>query len=122
MLLLAGTQVVIRAPGTTLDEHGWELPPDRLPVWWRGEGNFQPSPGITETAALDGGGNGPYEPLRRRSGELYLPSEARLCDGAVAELDGSQWVLSQVRYLRDPTGGPLGCWVATATEVAEWPA
>ena len=74
---------------------------------------------MSDPRAESGGGYGPYAPARVETGTLYLPADASPVDGMGAELRGARWVLSQVREVRDPLGGSLTCWAATATRDAQ---
>jgi hypothetical protein len=116
-LLLALDQVELY-PAGELDAHGWRQP-GTVPVW-AGLGNLQQQPGHSDPQATAGGGHGPHDPRRDRVGVLYLPADAPLVDGITAEVNGQPWALSQTRIVRDPTGGPLDCWAATATGTWTW--
>jgi hypothetical protein len=117
-VLLATDQVELYAPSSGADAHGWELPPREDPRWrWAGPGNLQLSPGPSDPRATEGGGAGPFSPRAANAGNLYLPPEAQPAEGMAAVIRGQVWVLSQVRYIKDPElGGYLDCWAMTATE------
>lgn len=115
-LLLAADDVILYPPAGA-DELGWELP--GTDPSWAGIGNLQLAPGISDPRAETGGGYGPHAPARVESGTLYLPADATPADGAGALLRGARWVLSQVREVRDPTGGGLTCWACTAMRDAQ---
>jgi hypothetical protein len=115
-VLLATDQVALYPPSSVSDEHGWELPPEARPAW-SGVGNLQLSPGPSDPRATEGGGAGPFRPRAANAGNLYLPPEAEPQEGMAAVIRGQVWVLSQVRYIKDPElGGYLDCWASTATE------
>jgi hypothetical protein len=115
-VLLATDQVALYPPSAAADGHGWELPPDARPSW-SGVGNLQLSPGPSDPRATEGGGAGPFSPGARQAGNLYLPPEAEPAEGSAVVIRGQVWVLSQVRYIKDPElGGYLDCWASTATE------
>ena len=115
-VLLATDQVALHTAPGLADAHGWELPPaDR--ATWTGTGNLQLSPGPSDPRATEGGGAGPFSPRAANAGNLYLPPEAQPTEGMAAVIRGQVWVLSQVRYIKDPElGGYLDCWAMTATE------
>ena len=53
---------------------------------------------------------------------IFLPPEAPVRDGQVAEVRGEHYHLSQARPVTDPRGtGDLDCWAATATWTDGWP-
>jgi hypothetical protein len=117
-VLLPTDQVELYAPGAA-DEHGWRLPPRGDPDWrWCGPGSLQLAPGPSDPRATEGGGAGPFSPGARQAGALYLPPEAQPAEGMAAVIRGQVWVLSQVRYVKDPNdlGGFLDCWASTVTE------
>jgi hypothetical protein len=116
-VLLATDQVELYAPAPE-DSHGWELPPRDSQDWrWAGLGNLQLGAGPSDPRATEGGGAGPFSPAARPTGSLFLPPEAQPAEGMAAVIRGQVWVLSQVRYIKDPElGGYLDAWVCTATE------
>ena len=118
-LLLAPDDVALLDPTDTEDSTGWELPPTG--ILWQGRGNLQPYPGLVSARAADQGGGGPYDPTFTSLATLYLPPDAPVAEGITADVRGRQYVLSQVRFLRDPQGlGVLDCWAATASSVDQW--
>jgi hypothetical protein len=116
-LLLAPDCVQLFAPDAA-DAHGWVLP-GADPVW-HGPGNLQALAGGSDPQAAAGGGHGPYDPAAAPAAVLYLPGDALVADGDVAEVGGRAWVLSQVRYVADPLGNGIGCWVASAAATGSW--
>jgi hypothetical protein len=118
--VLLATHEVTLYPAGERDARGWVLPGDE-PVWW-GLGALQQQPGVSDPRAMEGGGHGPHDPARDRVAQLYLPADAPVADGMTAMIDGQPWALSQTRIVRDPVGGPLDCWAATATGTWTWPA
>jgi hypothetical protein len=49
---------------------------------------------------------------------VFLPPGADPVDGMTAVVRGEAWVLSEVRFINDPTGGGfLSCWSASVTAV-----
>ena len=116
-VLLATDQVELYAPELA-DAHGWHLPPRDAQDWrWAGLGSLQLAPGPSDPRATEGGGAGPFSPAARQAGTLYLPPEAEPAEGMAAVIRGQVWVLSQVRFVKDPgLGGYLDCWTSTATE------
>ena len=119
-LLLARDAVTLFPPAGPDDGHGWATPaPSAV---WAGTGNFQARPGRTMTQAADAGGHGPFDPLAGAAGVLYLPPDAPVADGMVAELRGERFALSQTYRVPDPLpGGALDCWAAIATGLDGWP-
>jgi hypothetical protein len=117
--LLLGAETVTLYPGAGQDTHGWATA-GSSPVW-TGAGNLQRSPGRSDPRAEAGGGHGPYDPRTGELATLYLPPDAPLSDGLVAEVGGRHFALSQARLTLDPTGsGALDCWVAVATGTDGW--
>jgi len=120
-LLLAPSTVALYEETPAPDAHGWALPDLSAPVW-QGQGSLQRSPGRSDGQAAQGGGHGPYDPNAGALAQLYLPPDAPVADGVIAEVDGQHYWLSQARPVRDPRGGGgLDCWVATATGTGGWP-
>lgn len=116
-LLLAADPVTLYPPGAADPLGlGWAQP--GTDPAWSGTGNLQLQSGVSDPRAESGGGYGPYAPNRVESGTLYLPADAAPAEGMGADLRGARWVLSQVREIRDPLGGSLTCWAATATRDA----
>lgn len=120
-LLLTTDEVSLTYPSVDTDEHGWRLPTE-APVVWTGLGNLQLQPGISSPRAAEQGGRGPYGPARDAYGQLYLPADAPVVEGAQVSVRGRTYVLSQTRVVADPRGEELECWVATVTSVDTWPA
>ena len=112
--LLLAVDAVTLYPAGPADVLGWSTGTGTAPVW-SGTGNLQLSAGVSDPRASEGGGFGPFAPARVESGVLYLPDDAQPADGMTADVRGARWVLSQVRLVADPTGGPLTCWAATVT-------
>lgn len=123
MLLLARDAVTLYPAGVSDDAHGWAEPGDAAAPLWTGTGNFQGRPGRSATLAADSGGHGPFDPLAGAAGVLYLPPDAPVEDGMLAELRGQRFALSQAFYVTDPAdpGGALDCWAAVATGLDGWP-
>ena len=120
MLLLAPDTVSLFVKGTP-DSHGWATADLSAPVW-TGTGSLQRYAGRTDAGADQGGGHGPYDPNTGGLATIYLPPDAPVADGAVAEVGSLHFYLSQSRPVTDPTGtGHLDCWVATATGTDGWP-
>ena len=119
-LLLAPVTVTLYEEAAAPDGHGWAVPDLSGPVW-AGAGSLQSQPGRTDAGADQGGGHGPYEPRSGALATLYLPPDAPVADGVIAEVGGQHYALSQARPVTDPTGtGALDCWVATATGTDKW--
>jgi hypothetical protein len=119
-LLLARDDVTLYPAAAPGDDHGWAAP--GTDPAWAGTGNFQARPGRSATLAADAGGHGPYDPLAGSAGVLYLPPDAPVEDGMVAELRGARYALSQCYRVPDPiAGGALDCWAAIATGLDGWP-
>lgn len=113
-LLLAADAVTLYA-ATGADGHGWATADLSTPLW-SGAGSLQTSAGRVSALAGDGGGAGPYSPAHSSSAQLYLPPDAPVADGVIAEVRGEHYALSQSRLVTDPTGSAaLDCWAATAT-------
>ena len=119
MLLLFPDTVDLHGPLSTVDTYG-SAEPDPVVVW-TGPGNLQLNGGVSDPRASDGGGAGPYDPAQAPAGQLFLPDDAPVAEGCVADIRGAQYVLSQTYLAVDPVAGDLGCWVATAREVSSWP-
>lgn len=119
-VLLPTDQVELYPPDSE-DGHGWAFPADGILPWWSGAGNLQLVPADTDPRAADRGGGGPYDPGGYEQGTLYLPPDAEPVEGSAALIRGRGWVLSGVRLVVDPTGGPCGCWTATVTGTDRWP-
>jgi hypothetical protein len=120
-LLLGADAVTLYREATAADAHGWALADLSAPVW-TGAGSFQRSPGRTDARADQGGGHGPYDPRSGALALLYLPPDAPVADGLIAEVGGQTFALSQTRPVHDPRGtGDLDCWVAVATGTGGWP-
>jgi hypothetical protein len=118
-VLLAVDQVALYLPGE-LDAHGWREPPDESTACpcWTGAGNLQLYTGSSDPRAVAGGGRGPHDPRRVGAGNVFLPPGADPVDGMTAVVRGEAWVLSEVRFINDPTGGGfLSCWSASVTAV-----
>ena len=120
MLLLAPDAAsLFQASGA--DQHGWALADVSTPVW-TGKCSFQRYAGSTDSGAQQGGGHGPYDPNTSQVAVIFLPPEAPVRDGQVAEVRGEHYHLSQARPVTDPRGtGDLDCWAATATWTDGWP-
>lgn len=116
MVLLPTDPVILFKPAER-DAHGWRQARSG-DAYWSGMGALQLSAGPSDPRAADGGGHGPHEPARELTGDLYLPQDAQPRDGMSAVIRGRNWVLSQVRFIHDPSGGLLHCWVAFATTAA----
>jgi len=122
MLLLAADPVTLYHRSATADEHGWAVP-DLSASIWTGTGSLQRTQGRSDAGAGQGGGHGPYDPNAGALAALYLPPDAPVADGVIAEVGGQHFYLSQSRPVHDPRGsGDLDCWVATATGTEGWPA
>lgn len=118
-LLLGADAVTLWAPSPGADAHGWAAAPTAQV--WAGTGSLQRQPGRSDDLATGGGGHGPYDPNWGAVAVLYLPPDAAPAEGMVAEVGAEHFALSQVREVRDPTGGgALDCWVATATGTDQW--
>lgn len=117
-VLLPTDHVVLAAPGG-LDGHGWRQGGGE--DYWEGEGALQLGAGVSQVQAASGGGRGPHGPAADLRGELYLPAAARPGEGHTARVRGREFTLSQVRWVADPLGGQIGCWVATAGSTDSWP-
>ena len=111
--LLLAPDAVTLYPAAGADRLGWAQP--GTVAGWSGAGNLQLGSGVSDPRAETGGGYGPHDPAWVSTGTLYLPADAGPADGMGAEIRGRRWVLSQVRQVADPTGGPLGCWAATVS-------
>ena len=120
MILLPTEELVLVAVGGDQDQHGWTLPPAE-PAW-TGQGAVQVTVGITSAGADAQGGAGPYSPRTVLSGSAYLPEEAAPVDGMTLRTRRASYVLSDVRWVADPVGGPLSCWVATISASPAIPA
>ena len=109
-VLLAADQVALFPPGTRADAHGWALEPEDPPAW-RGRGNLQLGAGLSDPAARERGGHGPFAPSATQAGIVFLPPDAEPAEGGVIVVRGQAFTLSQVRYLRDPRdhGGFMDC-------------
>jgi hypothetical protein len=118
MLLLAPDTVDLHGPSSTEDKYGWAQPDDG--VVWTGQGNLQLAGGTSDPRAAEGGGGGPYQPRYNSLGQLYLPADAPVTEGAIADVGSKQYVLSQTRIVADPVNLGLDCWVCTVTEVTSW--
>jgi hypothetical protein len=119
-VLLAVDQVELYQPGE-LDATGWREPPDESTArpCWTGRGNLQLYTGSSDPRAGPGGGRGPHDPRRVGAGNVFLPSGACPVDGMTAVVRCQAFVLSEVRFIADPTGidGFLSCWSASVTAV-----
>lgn len=113
-VILAPDAVELFAPGG-MDPHGWRLPGD-LAATWRGRGSLQLAQAASDPRATAGGGHGPHDPRSSAGGTLFLPAEAEPRNGMTALVRGGAFVLSAVRYLPDPIGSGLDCYVAAVTE------
>ena len=72
-------------------------------------------PGRSDSLAREGGGAGPFDPNFNDLAILYLPPDAPVTEGMIAQIGTEKWSLSQVRLVTDPTGtGDLDCITATA--------
>ena len=111
-VILAPDEVTLYAPSARGDAHGWALPGNR--VAWHGAGSLQEQPGASSSTAADRGGHGPADPAAAALANLYLPQEAEPVEGMTARVRGRVWALSSVRFVSDPTGNHLDCWVASA--------
>ncbi len=119
MLLLAADTITLFAAGAA-DTHGWAQP--GTTAAWTGQGSLQAGPGRTDPLAADAGGHGPFAPQHGLLAVLYLPPDAPVTEGMVAEVGGQHYHLSQARLVKDPLGsGGLDCWVAVATGTDDWP-
>ena len=112
-MILDPDDVTLYAASSSADSHGWALPGSR-PVW-EGRGSLQEQPGASDPTAADRGGHGPSSPAVVALANLYLPEEAEPADGMTAAVRGRRWALSQTRFVKDPTGHTLSCWVAVAS-------
>jgi hypothetical protein len=118
-LLLGADQVTLYPAGSAADSHGWALA--GTPAAWQGSGSLQTSPGMSADTAAQGGGHGPYDPNATRLATLFLPPDAPVAEGCVADVRGERYHLTQVRLVTDPTGtGGLDCWAASATGTSTW--
>jgi len=118
-LMLGADQVTLFSPPAGADEHGWTLP--ATAQVWQGSGNLQRLPGRSDPLMREGGGQGPFGPNVVDTAMLYLPSDAPVSEGMVAEVRGERYVLSQVHPVLDPTGtGGLDCLVASAARDTVW--
>jgi hypothetical protein len=116
-LLLAPDYVALYTPPGTADEHGWALADAAAEPDWAGQGSLQRAPGRSDDAAGQGGGHGPRDPAASALAVIFLPTDAPVADGTIAEVGGQWWALSQTRLVGDPRGtGDLDCWAATATQ------
>jgi hypothetical protein len=113
-VMLASDRVALYPPGD-LDAHGWREPPDDTRPAWSGMGSLQLTAGLSDPRAAGGGGRGPHDPAAAGAGLLYLPPAAEPREGWTAVVRGEPYVLSQVRFVADPTGPGLACWAATVT-------
>jgi hypothetical protein len=117
-LLLGADWVTLLAPATD-DPHGWTLP--GTTVLWEGSGNLQRAAGQTDIGMGTGGGQGPFNPNWAELGQLFLPPDAPVVDGVIAQVGGTQYVLRQCRPVHDPRGtGDLDCWVAVVNGVSNY--
>jgi hypothetical protein len=115
-LLLAPDAVTLYPPGTSADTHGWAEA--GTVAGWTGAGNLQLSFGTTEQGADAGGGRGPHKPAVLPAGVLFLPGgmSPPPVNGAVAEVRGARYVLSDVHFMADPVAGAgVACWRASVT-------
>lgn len=114
MSVILAADPVALYPAGPLDQHGWREP-GTAPSW-RGSGSLQLTPGLADPRAAGGGGRGPHEPAAAGAGTIYLPPDAEPGEGMTAVVRGAPYVLSQLRFIADPTGGEfLSCWAATVT-------
>jgi hypothetical protein len=114
MLLLARDPVTLYASASG-DSHGWATG-DPGPPLWTGTGNLQRAPGRSDPLAGDAGGGGPFAPASIATSVLFLPPDAPVADGLIADVAGQRFALSQTRIVADPRGtADLDCWTATAT-------
>ena len=120
-LLLAPDDVLLYARSASDDDHGWHVPGTAL-ARWTGRGSLQLTEGAHYPRADGGGGRGPFDPANRSVGTVYLPEDAMPEEGMVLVARGREFVLSQVRYLPDPSAGNIGCWMAALGSVDTWPA
>ena len=121
MMLLLAPDAVSLFQASGADAHGWAQADVANPVW-AGSGSFQRQAGSTDSGAQQGGGHGPYDPNTSQVAVIFLPPEAPVRDGQVAEVRGEHYHLSQARPVTDPRGtGDLDCWAATATWTDGWP-
>lgn len=113
-VLLATDDVELYPASGAGDSHGWVEQPTEPPSW-AGRGALQLGAGTSDPRAAEGGGAGPFAPTVVAAGVLYLPPDAAPADGMVAVIRGASWVLAQVRYVPDPIGGSLDCYVASVS-------
>jgi hypothetical protein len=120
-VLLTPDAVALYARGELQDEHGWHLPAADEPPKWEGRGNLQLNMGDSQPRMDAGGGRGPFGPAFDSVGQLYLPDDAVPEEGQIALIRSRYFVLSNVRYITDPLGGDIGCWLTQAQTFDSWP-
>jgi hypothetical protein len=117
LVLLPTDEVTLYVPDDA-DTHGWTLPPEPIP-YWVGQASVQLSFGSTNVGAESAGGHGPFAPSTALAGSAYMPREAQPRDGMVlVTSDARQYICSVCRWVPDPTGGQLSCWVCNLIGVA----
>lgn len=118
MILLSPDPVRILSATAVDDAHGWAEAGAEVERW-SGMGSCQETVPVWDGSAADRGGAGPFDPLAHAQCDLYLPTDAAVVAGDIAEAHGVRWLVTRVRTLPDPTSGALDCQVVTCVQYDE---